>query len=132
MAISKKNKRKVVFEGKEYLWWVFDEVDQTEFDGIQTKVVCSDQGHFFKYGLQQINADRKVVFALNNYSKLVHFTCPKFENEEGIITKSGICTLIQWCKSQGAQIMYAVDQKNNRLSNKEKETLLEELRKIIQ
>ena len=46
MAISKKNKRSTYVDGKEYLWRVFDEYDQTEFDGIQIKAVCSDQTHF--------------------------------------------------------------------------------------
>jgi len=42
MSISSKNKRRVSVDNKEYLWWVFDEYEQTVFDGIQVKAVCSD------------------------------------------------------------------------------------------
>ncbi len=131
MAINKRNKNRAIVDDKEYLWWVFDEYDQTEFDGIQIKAVCSDQTHFFKYGLEQIEDNRSVVLALRDYTKLVHLTCPKFENEDGIITKSGITRLIKWCKNKKHQILYALDKKNNDLNAQEKQSLLKELQKII-
>lgn len=132
MAISKKNKNRVNFNGKEYLWWVFDEHDQTEFDGVQIKIVCSNQTHFLKYGLQQRETNRKVVLALRDYTKLVHLSAPpKFENEDGIITKSGIIRLIKWCKNETHQIEYALDGKKNDLTYGEKELLLEELQEKI-
>ncbi len=132
MAISKKNKSRAIVDGKEYLWWIFEEVNQTEFDGIQIKAVCSDQSHFFKYGLQQEEANRKLVLSLNNYSKLVHLTSPpKFENDEGIITKSGIIRIIQWFKSGDYQVEYALDEKDNDLTILQKKTLLSELQKIV-
>lgn len=131
MTISKKNKSKAIVDGKEYLWWVFDETDQTTFDGIQIKVVSSDQTHFFKYGLQQSDIDRSVVLALRNYTKLVHLSSPKFENEEGIITKSGIERLIKWCKNKEHQILYALDGKNNNLNANEKNALLAEIQNRI-
>ena len=132
MEISKKNKSKVSVDGKEYLWWVFDEQDQTEFDGIQFKAVCSDQTHFLKYGLQQPESNRKVVLALRDYAKSVHLSSPpKFENEVGIITKSGISRLIKWCKEEEHQIQYALDGNNNELTEVEKQALLRELQKIL-
>jgi hypothetical protein len=132
MTLSKKNKNRAIVEGKEYLWWVFDEVDQTEFDGLQIKAVCSDQTHFLKYGLQQFENERKVVLALRDYKKLVHLSSPpKFENEDGIITRSGISRLIKWCRNKEHQIEYALDGKNNELTNNEKKALLKELQKRI-
>jgi hypothetical protein len=132
MAISKKNKNRVNVDGKEYLWWVFDEFDQTEFYGIQIKAVCSDQTHFLKYGLQQPEDNRKVVLALRNYTKLVHLSFPpKFENEDGIITKSGISRLIKWSKSGDHQIQYALDGNTNELTIEQKQSLLKDLQKII-
>ena len=105
MAISKKNKNRTYVDGKEYLWWVFDEHDQTAFDGLQIKAICSDQTHFIKYGLQQDEYDRKVVLALKDYSKLVHlFSPPKFESNNGIITKSGINRMIRVHDKIGADI----------------------------
>ncbi len=132
MAISKKNKRRTYVDGKEYLWWIFDEYDQTEFDGKQIKVVCSDQTHFIKYGLEQNEDHRKVVLALKHYTKLVHLSSPpKFENEERIITKSGINRMIKWCKQNVHQIQYALDGNNNNLTERENQSLLTELQKII-
>jgi hypothetical protein len=131
MTISKKNKSKVIVDGKEYLWWVFDETDQTTFDGIQIKVVSSDQTHFLRYGLQQSDSDRIIVLALTNYTKLVHLSSPKFENEEGIITKSGIGKLIRWCKIKEHQILYALDGNNNNLNESERVTLLAEIQNRI-
>ena len=136
MAISRKNKYRVLVDGKEYLWWLFDETDQTEFDGIQIKAVCSDQTHFFKYGLQQLETDRKLVLALNNYAKLVHLASPpKFENDEGIITRSGIVRMIKWSKREDHKIQYAVDFINNKMNNNlnidEQKSLLIELQEKI-
>lgn len=130
MAISKKNKNRVIVDGKEYLWWVFDEIDQTEFDGIQVKIVCADQTHFIKYGLQQYDEKRKVVLALRDYAKLVHLKSPKFEDEKGIITKSGICRLIKWCKSEKHNVLYALDGKNFNLNKEEKYSLLNEIQEL--
>jgi len=128
MAISTKNRNRVLVDGKEYLWWVFDEFDQTEFDGIQIKAVCSDQTHFFKYGLQQQENGRKLVLALSNYTKLVHLSSPpKFENDEGIITRSGVVRMIKWCKKENHQIQYALDRMNNNLTIEQKKSLLTEL-----
>lgn len=132
MAISKKNKSRTYVDGKEYLWWVFDEYDQTEFDGLQFKTVCSDQTHFIKYGLQQEQDNRKVVLALKDYTKLVHlFSPPKFESSNGIITKSGINRMIKWCKQDIHKIQYALDGNNNNLTEGEKQLLLKEIQKIL-
>lgn len=119
-------------DGKEYLWWVFDEYDQTEFDGIQIKAVCADQTHFIKYGLQQKDEDRRLVIALKNYIKLIHLSPPpKFENDQGIITKSGINRMIKWCKQDGHLIQYARDGNNFNLNVAEKQLLFNDLQKIM-
>jgi len=97
MAISKKGKRKITIDSKKYLWWVFDEYDQTAFDGIQIKIVDENQIGYFKYGLQQIDKERKVVISLRDEKCLIHVVCPKFEDENGIIKPSGIERLIKWC-----------------------------------
>ncbi|WP_419870361.1 hypothetical protein [Chryseobacterium sp. CT-SW4] len=132
MAISKKNKSRISVDGKEYIWWVFTEYDQTEFDGIQVKAVCVDQTHFIKYGLQQKENNSKVVLALKNYNKLVHLSSPpKFENDEGIITKIGINRMIKWCKQNVHEIQYALDRNKNDLTEPEKQLLLKDLQKII-
>ena len=132
MAISKKNKRLAIVNGKEYLWWAFDECDQTEFDGVQVQVISADKTHFIKYGLQQPEGKRKVVLALTGYAKLVHLSAPpKFENEDGVISNSGICRMIEWCKTEDLQIQYALIASNNQLTPDEKKLLLKELQSML-
>ncbi|WP_299888024.1 hypothetical protein [uncultured Lacinutrix sp.] len=132
MTISKKRKKRVNVEGKEYLWWVFDETDQTEFDGIQIKAVSSDQSMFLKYGLQQIENNRKIVISLRDNIKLVHIFSPtKFENKDGIITKSGVVRLINWCKRENHIIQYALDGMNNNLDEESQKLILKELQSIL-
>jgi len=96
MAISKKGKRKITVNSENYLWWIFHEVDQTEFDGIQIKIVAENQSGYIKYGLEQVNEKRYVSIGLNQNKYKVHLHCPKFENNNEIITPSGIEALIKW------------------------------------
>ncbi|MNK02262.1 hypothetical protein D3C87_200820 [compost metagenome] len=100
MAISKKGKRKIIVDGKTYFWWVYDEVDQTSFDGEQIKLVAEDQSHFLLYGLQQQDGNRMVVICPGKDGAGIAMECPKFENEYGIITPAGIRKLIDWCKAE--------------------------------
>lgn len=117
---------------KQYLWWVFDEYDQTEFDGIQVKAVCCDQTHFIKYGLQQEPDDRKLVLVLKNYTKLVHLASPPvFEDSEGIISNAGIKKMIQWCKREQHQIQYSYNGNKNNLTGKEQQGLLKDIQEKL-
>lgn len=121
MPISKKQKRTITVDGKTYLWWVFDEVDQTEFDGMQIKLIAEDQSHYLKYGLEQSDDNRRVVIGLQNAGVLIQLECPKFEDEQGIITPSGIRELIEWCRVRPDEntirtIKHAYEPKLHRLS----------------
>ncbi|MCJ8155382.1 hypothetical protein MKJ01_16575 [Chryseobacterium sp. SSA4.19] len=132
MAIRSKNKRRVSVDNKEYLWWVFDEYDQTEFDGIQIKAICSDQTHFIKYGLQQEPDDRKLVLAWENYTKLVHLSSPPvFEDNEGIISMAGIKEMIQLSKKERHRIQYSCNGNKNDLTEPEQQLLLKEIQEKL-
>ena len=97
MAISKKGKRKITVNNKIFLWWVYNEQDQIEFDGNQIKLISEDQTVYLKYGLDQIiNNDRYIVVALDQNKYKVHIYCPKFEDENGIIKPSGMCGSRYW------------------------------------
>lgn len=97
MAVNTKGKRKITVNSKKYLWWVFNEVDQTEFDGNQIKIVAENQVGYFKYGLEQNLKERCVAISLKNEKLKIHIQCPKFEDANGIIKPSGIERLIKWC-----------------------------------
>jgi len=96
MAINKKGKRKITVNSKKYLWWVFDEYDQTEFDGLQIKIVAENQIGYIKYGLQQADKERYLVISLRDEKYKIHALCPTFEDENGIIKPAGIAQLIKW------------------------------------
>ena len=116
----------------EFLWWVFDEYDQTEFNGLQLKIVCSDQSFFIKYGLQQFDDKRRLVIALRDYKKLVHLSSPpKFEDTKGVITNFGIKQLLNWCKKSNHNIEYSLDNGNNQLNKEQQNNLLTELQSKI-
>lgn len=100
MTISKKGKRKITLDGRTYHWWGFHEMDQTSFDGDQIKLVAEDQSHYIQYGLQQEDSERFVVIGLSREQGLVSLKCPKFENEQGVITPSGIRKLVEWSKKK--------------------------------
>ncbi len=94
MAISKKGKRKIVVNSRSYLWWIFNEQDQTAFDGFQIKIIAEDQGLCLLYGLQQDAKDRYVSIGLRHDAGKLHLLCPQFEDDKEIITPSGINELI--------------------------------------
>ena len=100
MSISPRNKRRITVSNRLYFWWVFNEVDQTAFDGNQIKLVAEDQSHYIKYGLEQSNSDRNAVISLRNEVALIAIACPKFEDDNGIITPGGIRKLIEWCTTR--------------------------------
>jgi len=99
MTISTKGKRKIIVNQRLYLWWVFNEIDQTEFDGLQVKVVAEDQSIYLKYGLQQKPNNQYLVVSFNHNLGKVHILCPSFENDTGIITPSGVSELINWAST---------------------------------
>ncbi|MCF2221439.1 hypothetical protein H9Q08_19425 [Chryseobacterium sp. PS-8] len=82
--------------------------------------------------MQQKDEDRRLVIALKNYAKLIHLSSPpKFENDQGIITKSGINRMIKWCKQDRHLIQYARDRNNFNLDDEEKQVLVTEIIKMI-
>jgi hypothetical protein len=96
MAISKKGKRKIIVDFKTYFWWVFYEYDQTTFDGNQIKIIAKNQIFSILYGLDQNTEKRFVALELYRDKGRIYLEYPKFENDSGIITPSGISKLIQW------------------------------------
>ncbi len=98
MGISKKSKRVVTSGSKKYFWWIFDEWDQSAFDGIQVKIVPESQEFYIKYGIQQNDEERFVVISLRENKSKIHLYCPKFENNDQILSNSGVKNIISWCK----------------------------------
>lgn len=128
MTVSKKEKGTIVVDGKTYLWWVFDKVDQSPFDDAQIKLISEDQSHYIKYRLEQTDDNRSVVIGLHNNPGHIQLECPKFEDEKGIITLSGIRQLVNWCKAKPDEttiriIKHAYEPKLHSLSKERIEAL---------
>ena len=104
MAINKKGKRKIVVNSKTYLWWFFNEYDQTTFDGKQIRIIAEDQTVCLGYGLEQKDNKRIIRFVFNRERGIIHIECPKFENDLGIMTPSGISELIKWASIKSDEI----------------------------
>lgn len=82
--------------------------------------------------MQQEEDDRKLALILKDYIKLVHLSSPpKFEDNKGIITKSGIIRMIEWCKQDIHEVQYALDGNENDFNEAEKQLILKEIHKII-
>lgn len=136
MGINRKGKRKITVNSKEYLWWVYHEQDQSSFDGDQIKIVAADQAMYFHYGLQQFEGDRYVLMALHHEAGSISLPCPKFENENGIITPAGISKLINWCKQEPnaeykREIVHSWSSKNWTLDEAQTKLLYKKLRGMI-
>jgi hypothetical protein len=133
MAINKKRKRKIIVDFKTYFWWVFYEYDQTTFDGNQITIIAENQSFSIHYGLEQNSEKRIAVLRLNGG---IFVECPKFENDSGVITPSGISELIKWILTKPSnntirKVIYSYPKKvlNESESNILYNTILEEIAK---
>ncbi|WP_343636633.1 hypothetical protein [Fluviicola sp.] len=133
MGISKKGKRKIVVGGKTYFWWVYNEYNESRFDGDRLQLVAEDQSHSIIYGLQQEDDKRLAAINLRHSQGSVCIECPKFENEQGIITPAGIRKLVEWCKAgTSSKIEFANHQDiPYPLSEEQKQTLYREILSLI-
>ena len=96
MAIGAKGKRRVSVQERVYVWRVFDEFDQSWFDGAQVTVAAMDQTLLIRYGLQQPSDRRKAVVSRGRGAKPVRTPCPRFEGHDGMLTPRGVRALIEW------------------------------------
>ena len=129
MAVSKKGKRRITVNGSKYLWWVYEEYDQTAFDGYQVKILSENQSIYFLYGFEHNSKNRFVIMALNQNRLGVHLLCPKFEDESGIIKPSAIKGIIEWCLTYPGQnsvrnIIYAFNSKTGMVNENERRSTL--------
>ena len=137
MGITKKGKRKIVIDGRTYFWRGFNEQDQTTFDGDQIQLVAEDQSHTISYGLQQDDGKRFAAIRLRHEQGSICLECPKFEDQNGIITPSGIRKLVEWCKTRPDDSNLRVlvpayyPKKNNRLPEEELQKIYEHILNLL-
>jgi hypothetical protein len=115
VGISKKNKRKLVFKGEDYYWWVTD-----EFDGVgrmQTVNIASEDKKFLvkHYVYQTKPLTRHIIIIGNRFPGLEKKTgnweriiCPDFfvEAKSKIISPKIVETLVKWCVKPNKEIKF--------------------------
>ncbi|MCA5005249.1 hypothetical protein [Sphingobacterium bovistauri] len=99
MAINSKGKRKLLLDNQKYYWYVLDEWGRTEFDGVQIRIIPSNQSFQISYGINQIENRRFLSIHLQKDGAHLRFYCPKFENENNIMTNHGIKNILLWCRN---------------------------------
>lgn len=99
MAINSRGKRKVTLDNQKYYWHVLDEWGRTEFDGVQIRIVPLNQSFLISYGIKQIESKRYLFIHLQKDGFRLRLYCPKFENENDIMTNHGIKNILLWCRN---------------------------------
>lgn len=99
MAINSRGKRKVTLDNQKYYWYVLDEWGRTEFDGVQIRIVPLNQSFLISYGIKQIESKRFLFIDLQKDGSRLRLYCPKFENENDIMTNHGIKNILLWCRN---------------------------------
>lgn len=99
MAINSKGKRKLILNNQKYYWYVLEDWGRTEFDGVQIRIIPSNQSFTISFGINQVEENRFLSIHLQKDGSHLRLYCPKFENENDIITNHGIKNIILWCKN---------------------------------
>lgn len=101
MAIRTKSRRKLTIDGQQYVWYVKE--DDDSLDHI-LHVASADKQFIVHYRLAQPD-DRLYVTVLGKKFNRVagtggvwrRFRCPRWDDENGIVTPGSVCKLIKWC-----------------------------------
>lgn len=99
MAINSSRKRKVTLNNQKYFWFILDKWGQTEFDGIQLRIIPSNQSFYLSYGIGQAEEKRFLSLRFQKNGTHLRLYCPKFENENDIVTNLNIKHIILWCRN---------------------------------
>lgn len=101
MAINTKNRRKLLHQGKPYLWYVRAD----EFGaGSVVRIVSVEGSLQVSYNLGQ--GEQECILTLQGYdfegaepyTECRRFYCPRFD-PFGVITPKGVAAIIEWCLS---------------------------------
>lgn len=107
MAVRTKSRRKLTVADRQYVWYVKE--DDDSLDHI-LHVLSEDKRFIVHYRLAQPH-DRLYVTVLGKEFKRVtgtggvwrRFRCPRWDNENGIVTSGGVRNLIEWCADTNDQ-----------------------------
>ena len=106
MAISKKNRRRIKYQGKNFLWWVED-----DFDGhgnmLSINVASEDKKFLIKHYAIQKNPNESYLSVIGQYfpglerktGTIVKLSCPVFSESfvDNAVTPRTIKEILDWC-----------------------------------
>jgi len=101
MAIARKNRRPIEVLGREFLWWVYEDLEEA---GAMTLAVASADKDFpVRYALQQPDESRYLTVLGREFPGLpekrpswARVRCPALTSGKAV-TPSDVRRLIEWC-----------------------------------
>ena len=101
MAIARKNRRLIEIQGREFLWWVYEELEEA---GAMTLAVASaDKQFLVRYALHQPYESRYLRVLGREFPGLperrpswARVRCPSLTSGEAV-KPSDVRRLIEWC-----------------------------------
>lgn len=106
MGVKKKARRKIVVDGKSYVWYVIQDCDSSHY---VLHVLSDDKQFIVHYQLGQCDDVRHITVLGREFQrapctggKYRRFRCPKWPMEQGSVTPRTVHSLINWCQSHGS------------------------------
>jgi hypothetical protein len=99
MSVAKKQRRKLMRDDREFIWWVALDYDSND---MILHIVSDDKKFMAHYVLGQQDQERLVIILGPEFSGATtggswqRFRCPCFD-PHGVATPSGVRKLIDWC-----------------------------------
>ncbi|AFY44808.1 hypothetical protein [Nostoc sp. PCC 7107] len=100
MAVSTKNRRKIVINNRKFIWYVKDDPDSSDF---VLHVISENKNFIVNYHLQQPKSTCYLIILGKEFpglpdagNKWIRVLCPQWEIDS-IITPSSVRQLIEWC-----------------------------------
>jgi hypothetical protein len=101
MAIARKNGRPIHVDGREFLWWVYEDVEEAA--AMTLAVASADKAFLVRYQLHQPDESRQLSVLGREFPGLpdareawARVRCPTFASGEAV-TPSDVRALIDWC-----------------------------------
>jgi hypothetical protein len=101
MAIARKNRRSIEVEGREFLWWVYEELE--ELAAMTLAVASADKSFLVRYPLHQPDDNRHLTVLGREFPGLLEdrgswarVRCPALTSGEVVKPSDARC-LIEWC-----------------------------------
>ena len=108
MSISTKNRRKLIFGEREFVWYVKEDSDSAD---MVLHVASQDKKLIVLYHLRQPSDTRFLTILGEEFSGLpdaggvwIRVLCPEFETNS-IVTPKNIRDLIEWCLSEKSELV---------------------------